>query len=119
MSRQFKLDENIPGGAAALFSAAGYDIETVLGEQLGGEPDPKVIEIARAENRILVTLDADFANIRQYPPSDFPGIWVLRARSQSIATILDLLRGALALLENEPASNRLWIVEVGRVRIHE
>ena len=57
----------MPGDAAALFSAAGYDVETVLGERLGGEPDRKVIEIASAENRILVTLDADFADIRQYP----------------------------------------------------
>ena len=117
MSRRFKLDENMPGDAVALFSVAGHEVETVLGEQLGGEPDRRVIETARAENRILVTLDADFANLRQYPPSDFPGIWVLRARSQSIASIVDLLRGALAVLETESASNRLWIVEAGRVRI--
>ena len=119
MSRQFKLDENLPSDVADLFMAAGYDIETVLGEELGGEPDRRVIEIAREEGRILVTLDTDFTDIRQYPPADFPGIWVVRAHSQGIENILALLRGALAVLGSESASKRLWIVEAGRVRIHE
>ena len=109
----------MPGDAEALFSAAGHDVETVLGEQSGGESDPRVIDAGRAESRILVTLDTDFADIRQCPPSDFPGIWVLRSPSQSVASILSLLRGALAVSETEPVLNRLWIVEAGRVRIHE
>ena len=119
MSRQFKLDENLPSDAADLFMAAEYDVETVLNEELGGQPDHRVIEIAREEGRIFVTLDTDFTDIRQYPPSDFPGIWVVRAHSQGIENILALLRGALAVLESESASKRLWIVEAGRVRIHE
>jgi len=119
VSRQFKLDENLPRDAAVLLNDAGFDVETVLEERLGGEPDSTVITVAIAEDRILVTLDADFADLRQHPPSDCPGIWVLRPHTQSIANILALLRGALIALETETASNRLWIVEPGRVRIHE
>ena len=91
----------------------------MLGEELGGEPDQTVVEIARAEDRIFVTLDAGFADIRDYPPAEFPGIWVLRAQSQGIESVLSLLRGALAILETESPSNRLWIVEPGRIRVHE
>ena len=119
MSRRFKLDENLPRDAEALFGAAGHDVETVLGEQLGGEPDRKVIDVARDENRILVTLDVDFADLREYPPSEYPGIWVLRGQSQSIELVLSLLRGALGVLDTESPSNRLWIIEARRVRIHE
>lgn len=118
MSRRFKLDENIPRDAEELFSGAGHDVETVLSEELRGAPDRKVIDIAKAENRILVTLDVDFADIREYPPADSPGIWVLRTRSQAIASVLLLLRGALAILATESPSNSLWIVEPGRVRVH-
>lgn len=119
MSGRFKLDENLPRAVEILFSAAGHEVETVLGERLGGEPDPNVIEMALTENRILVTLDADFADIRFYPPTEHPGIWILRPRLQSIEGMLSLLNGALVLLSTESASHRLWIVEPGRVQIHE
>jgi predicted nuclease of predicted toxin-antitoxin system len=119
MSRRFKLDENLPRDAKALFDAAGHDVATVLGERLGGEPDRKVIDVARDENRILVTLDVDFSDLREYPPSEYPGIWVLRGPSQGIELVLALLRGALEVLAAESPSNRLWIIEAGRVRIHE
>lgn len=36
MPTRFKLDENLPRGAAVLLQEAGHDIHTVLAEQLGG-----------------------------------------------------------------------------------
>ena len=119
MPSRFKLDENLPRDAIELFDAAGHDAETVLVENLGGEPDRKVIEVARNEDRILVTLDVDFADIREYPPSENPGIWVLRVQTQDIASVLSLLRGALTVLDTESPSKKLWIVEPGRVRVHD
>ena len=119
MSSRFKLDENLPRDAVALFTSAGHDVDTVLDEQLGGQPDRKVIEAARQEKRILVTLDVDFADIREYPPAEFPGIWVLRSQSQAAEHVLSLLRGAIAVLDSESPANRLWIIEPRRVRVHE
>jgi len=119
MSSRFKLDENLPRDAAALFGAAGHDVQTVLDEDLGGKPDRDVIEVACAEDRIFVTLDVDFADIREYPPSEFPGIWVLRSQSQAVESVLAVLRGAITALDAESPKNRLWIVEPGRVRVHE
>ncbi|MGD9727438.1 MAG: DUF5615 family PIN-like protein [Nitrospiraceae bacterium] len=119
MGGRFKLDENLPRDAEALLRAAGHEVETALGEGLGGNSDPKIFEACRAEGRILVTLDLDFADIRLYPSSTHPGIWVLRPLMQSIANVIALLKVALTALETEPPENRLWIVEPGRVRIHE
>jgi len=119
MPGRFKLDENLPQGAETLLREGGHDVDTVLGEGLGGERDPTVLAAAASENRIFVTLDLDFADIRSYPPSDHPGIWVLRPHSQSVENVLSLLQGALSVLETEGASNMLWIIEPGRVRIHE
>mgnify|MGYP001600983427 CR=1 FL=1 len=47
------------------------------------------------------------------------GIWVLRPRTQSIDNTLTLLRGALGVLKTEQTDSRLWIVELGQVRIHD
>jgi len=87
MAGRFKLDENLPRDAEGLLGEAGHDVETALNERLGGGPDRKVFDASQSEDRILVTLDLDFADIRLYPPSSHPGIWVLRPRSESIGNI--------------------------------
>ena len=119
MSARFKLDENLPRDARMLLDEAGHDAHSVTDQHLGGGPDSKILEACLSEDRILVTLDLDFADIRLYPPSSYRGIWVLRPATQSIANTVAVLRGALALLGTEPAVKRLWIVEPGRVRIRE
>jgi predicted nuclease of predicted toxin-antitoxin system len=119
MPTRFKLDENLPRNAAVLLQQAGHDVHTALAEQLGGNPDPRVFSAAQAEERVLVTFDLDFSDIRVYPPAGHHGIWVLRPRTQSIENALTLLRSALRVLDDEPTRKRLWIIEPERVRIHE
>jgi Domain of unknown function (DUF5615) len=65
---KFKTDENLPGEAATVLQSAGFDAETVWSEALSGAPDEILADHARHEARVLVTLDLDFANIRNYPP---------------------------------------------------
>ncbi len=75
------------------------------------------MDACRAENRILITLDLDFADIRLYPAGEHQGIWVLRPHVQSIGSTLRLLESALRVIDTEPAKNQLWIVEPGQVRV--
>ena len=75
---KFKLDENLSPSLAAGFAAAGHDAHSVVQQSLGGQPDAIVIDVCRHEQRVLVTLDLDFANILAYPPAQFTGIVVLR-----------------------------------------
>jgi predicted nuclease of predicted toxin-antitoxin system len=119
MAARFKLDENLPRDAETLLRTAGHDVRTALEEDLGGGRDPRVFEASQAEHRILVTFDLDFSDIRVYPPARHNGIWVLRPYTQSIDNTLALLRAALTVLQAERAEARLWIVEPGRVRVHE
>lgn len=117
MALRFKLDENVPGEAAALLRDAGHDVRTALQQQLGGSPDSRVLRACEDEARVLVTLDQGFGDTRVYPPASHAGIWVLRPAMQGIGSLLDLLRHALTAISGEPVSKRLWIVEPGRVRI--
>ena len=119
MPTRFKLDENLPRNAAVLLQQAGHDVHTVLAEQLGGNSDPRVFGASQEEERVLVTFDLDFSDIRVYPPASHHGIWVLRPHTQSIENTLALVRSALRVLEAEPPQGRLWIIEPQRVRIHE
>ena len=114
---KFKLDENLPAGAARVLADAGHDVSTALQEQLGGKPDARIAETCKLEHRALITLDNDFGNIQAYPPAEYPGLVVLRLVQQDKANILNVLTRLIGRLEREPLSGRLWVVEAHRVRI--
>ncbi|MCL4473910.1 MAG: DUF5615 family PIN-like protein [Actinobacteria bacterium] len=114
---RFKIDENLPEDVALVLRNAGHDAITVLAQKLGGAEDQKIANICKDENRILVTLDAGFADIRTYPPSDYPGIIVLRLRHLDKISVVNVAKHLLIQLPTEQLSNRLWIVEETRVRV--
>jgi predicted nuclease of predicted toxin-antitoxin system len=116
---KFKLDENLPLEAMGVFQSAGFDTTSVLGQELGGEPDRKIAAVCRKEQRILVTLDLDFADIRTYPPSHSSGIIVLRLAKQSKLDVLALMKRLVTTLQTTPCQKQLWIVEQNRIRIRD
>lgn len=114
---QFKFDENLHSDAAELFRQHGYDAATVFEQGLRGHDDSEVADACRREQRTLVTLDLDFADIRVYSPADYPGILVLRLVDQSRPAVQRVLQRVLTLLVTEPLAGHLWIVDDSQVRI--
>lgn len=92
----FKTDENLPAEIADLFRENGLDCVTVHAQGLAGQSDSRVSEVCREEGRVLVPLDAGFANIRAYPPVKFPGFIVLRPRRRTRPTYLASRGGSFA-----------------------
>ena len=116
---RLKLDENLPKRIAPAVRALGHDLETAVSEGLGGAADPRLLAICNAEDRILVTLDLDFADIRAYPLGSHRGIWVLRPAQQTFDAITALMLSGLRLAEVERTAGQLWIIDERRVRIRE
>lgn len=116
---QFKIDENLPAEVAGTFRSAGYDAVSVIDQQLSGAADPDLAAVCRKERRALVTLDLDFSDIRTYPPSEFPGLIVLRPRCQAKSTVLALVKQLLPLLAVETLPGNLWILHETGLRIRE
>ena len=114
---QFKIDENLPVEIAELLIHAGHDAVTVVSQKLRGKPDPAIVEVCVRERRVLVTLDLDFADIRAYPPRQYPGFLVLRVRRQDKKHLIRVFQRILPMLEQEPVEGRLWIIEETQVRI--
>jgi predicted nuclease of predicted toxin-antitoxin system len=114
---QFKIDENMPTSAVSLLQYYEHDVHTVFDEALNGNIDEKIAEACRKEQRILITLDTDFSDIRSYPPKDYAGIVLLRPHRQSEPQILKLLESVLPVFQTEPVHGFLWIVEPAGIRI--
>lgn len=117
---KFKLDENFGTRTQHLFKAQGHDVETVLSEGLQGSTDESLLDICRHERRCMVTLDMDFANVLQFSPSSTSGIAVIRLpKNPSIAILERLISQFLQALKSRSIEGSLWIVEMGRIRIHD
>ena len=78
-----KLDENLDARLAPLFTEAGHEVSTVLQENLSGCTDEEVFRAAVDEERLLVTLDLDFANPFRFPPENTSGVLIIRVRGAS------------------------------------
>ncbi len=88
-------------------------------EGLASAVDALIQRACEREDRILVTLDTDFADTRRYDPGRSPGVIVLRPRDQSIGATLQCLESAIRALNSQPIRASLWIVEPERLRIRD
>jgi len=114
---KFKIDENLPIEFVDLLIIAGHQALTVDEQHLQGKADPVIIDTCAKEGYILVTLDLDFADIRTYPPTQYPGLMVLRVIRQDKRHLIEVFQRTIPLLMREPIEGRLWIIEEARVRI--
>jgi len=114
---RFKIDENLPIEIADLLGEAGYEAETVWSEQIQGFSDIEILELCQNENRVIVTLDMDFSDIRKYKPEDYQGIILLRIASQSKQSVINLFKKIIPNLGCYDLIGHLWIVQKDRIRI--
>ena len=116
---RIKLDENVDARLASLLRQAGHETKTVREQGLEGTEDPALYHHCISEDHILVTLDLDFSNILLYPPERTKGLVVLRGPDDLFPTLRILTQTLINALANDTPSGHLWIVEPGRVRVHE
>lgn len=114
---KFKVDENLPIEVTELLVSGGHDALTVYDQKMVGVPDSELSQVCRRENRAIVTLDLDFSDIRTYPPAEYAGIVVLRPARLDKLHVLSIIERLLPILEEEPLSARLWIVDDSSVRV--
>jgi predicted nuclease of predicted toxin-antitoxin system len=117
---KFKLDENFGTRTQHLFRNAGHDVQTIRDEGLQGRSDHHLYEVCFAEQRCLVTLDLDFSDVTRFPPDKAGGIVVIRVpKNPSLSLLEQLICQFLQSLTRMSVEKKLWIVEIGRIRIHQ
>jgi predicted nuclease of predicted toxin-antitoxin system len=117
---KFKLDENLGTRLQELFRINGHDVETVFSQGLQGCADPRLLTVCSVEGRCLVTFDLDFSDIRRFPPEKTAGVIVMRVPQNPSLELLEIMVvEALDALKKYPIEKKLWVVEAGRIRMHQ
>ena len=117
---KFKLDENLGASLVILFKKHAHDVETVFDENLSGASDEKIYKTCCAEGRCLVTLDLDFSDPVRFQSERCGGIIVLRVpRFFTISLLTGMIAQIFQTLKTLPLNGKLWIVEPGRIRVHQ
>jgi predicted nuclease of predicted toxin-antitoxin system len=75
---KLKLDENLSRHLKPVLMALGHNVLTAADENLLSRPDTEIARAAAIEERMLLTLDVEFADLRKYPPGSHPGIILFR-----------------------------------------
>ena len=112
-----KLDENLPPDAADYLRTIGFGASTVLEQGLGRAADTEIGETCKRDKQVIVTLDLDFSNIRNYPPEAYSGIIVVRLSKQGHDAIMRAFERIAGVLDRYPLDGRLWIVTDRSLRI--
>ena len=116
---KLKLDENFGSRCVDVLSNAGHDVATVAGQRMFGAADEDVIQTCHAESRCLVTLDLDFSNPLRFKPANYSGIAVIRLTGRArYSELLAAVSTFAKALETETITGKLWIVEIGRIRVY-
>lgn len=113
------LDEGLPLSAAALLRESGIDSQHVLELSMGGASDEAILDRARNDGAIIVTLDSDFHQILALTHSESPSVIRIRIENLSAQKTSDLLNYLVqesSVLLNEGA---LISVTTGRIRIRK
>jgi len=116
---KFKIDENLPVEIADILKSVNYDAVTVIDQGLTSASDNTIINVCLKEERVLVTLDLDFADVCIYPLKQYAGIMVIRVNIQEKYHIINTFKRVIPLIDRREIKQRLWIVEESRIRIRE
>ncbi len=78
MSFRFLTDENIAKSLVRALREKGHDVKDIKEEKLFGTPDKEIFNLAKTEDRIILTHDKDFNNLLDFPLQPHNGIILIR-----------------------------------------
>jgi|ERR1041385_5578309 predicted nuclease of predicted toxin-antitoxin system len=122
MSLAFLSDQCVPAEISNILVRNGHRV-TLLRDVLPiSSSDSDVIAKAQSSEAILVSLNGDFADIVDYPPSKFAGIVAIQLKNHP-ETIPSLMGRLINFLIENPEQDfyrgKLFLVEPHRIRIRQ
>ena len=111
------LDQGLPLSAAALLRDADIDAIHVGEIGMSEAEDADIIQRARDEERIVVTLDADFHALLALDVATSPSVIRIRIERLRAQALTDLLLTVIAECEEDLEQGSAITVEPSRIRV--
>lgn len=112
------VDQNIARRVAALLRDAGHDAVHVAERGLSAAADDVILELARAEGRVLISEDTDFGALLVATGSDAPSFVLIRgAEPVTPDKQASLLIANLPTVAEELEAGAIVVLARGRLRV--
>jgi predicted nuclease of predicted toxin-antitoxin system len=107
-------DENVKGRLIRWLRNGSHDVAVAP----KGFKNSRLVSLAQAEGRVLLTNDTDFLNTALYPPAGSPGRIVLRVFPPTLVEQQGALSRLFSTLEPDDVVGKLVEVERDTFEIH-
>jgi predicted nuclease of predicted toxin-antitoxin system len=114
---KLKLDENLSRHLKPVLTALGHDVLTAADENLLSRPDTESAHAAKDEQRMLLTLDIEFADLRKYPPGSHPGVILFRPLSLSPLSVNAFIADFIRRTDLDKLAVCVAVVDPSHVRV--
>jgi predicted nuclease of predicted toxin-antitoxin system len=113
------LDEGLPLRAASLMRDVGIEAVHVLEIGMGGAPDQALLDKARLDGAVVVTLDADFHQLLAATGADRPSVIRVRTEGLGDRHLAELLSNVMKRRGVELDAGAVVSVIGNRVRLRK
>jgi len=114
------LNANLSPETAKFLRDLGFDVKSLLEEDLGAVSDEKVVKLAKKERRLIITFDLDFGEIYHFREEEKVGIIVLRLKDQTVESVNEALKEFFEDFKERwsEIERNLVVIEEGRYRFY-
>lgn len=110
------LDQGLPRSTAGLLRERGWDVEHVSERDMSRAEDAAILLVARQEQRVVVTLDADFHTSLAVAGATGPSVLRIRMQGLKADQVATLIERVLTLASDELRQGAM--VTVADAKIH-
>lgn len=111
------LDQGTPRSAASLLRQAGIDAVHTGECGLATATDAEIVQWAREQNRVVVTLDADFHALLALSEASKPSVIRFRIEGLRAAEFSEMLQSVIQQCSEDIASGAMLSVTETQIRI--
>jgi len=116
---RFLLDQNLRTQTKEFLRQLGHDVVDTRDLGLARATDREIMDAAVLQDRIVITYDSDFGDIREFPPGSYPGVIRLRIYPQTDEMLHPRLAELLRSVDAKRLRGALMILDNAKVRIRK
>jgi len=114
---KFLLDENVPPGIGVFLQSLDFDVVHPKDSGMLGASDSQIMDLARQEERTLITFDKHFADLVHYPPGTHWGVIRIRIHPPLLSDVIRALDQFLKQFDMSTIQGTLIVLEKEGFRI--